>query len=263
MAKRDTIFGEMLSNDYKKALVYYNFPVSFLGNLLYEPPETFNLIMAWATYDYIKSHAETNSLGCAESLQGKTGWKMIEPAMEALRYRKEGVDLYQWYKYCGEIYSSNKGARTGLSHNDYWEFANRFNSMPIKTKVVWLAFLAAKSILGNVNYCKTNDLMLFARMNGRQKAFQDECELEQNSHPDIASFYTRRKRETIRRELADKFHINTYSFHDRGYFISRNLSLKKLIEVVESNRETTVKQHKNEVAETRAIVLAALGKKPP
>lgn len=261
MAKKNSTYGKILSDCIKEESVYYNFPVSLLGELLDYTSETFQKILAWATYDYIKSHEVEGEHGY-NTLQGETGWKSIKPAVEALQYSYT-ENMVQWYKYCGEIYKNYKGARTGLSQSQYWELRECFSSMLDEEKVVWLAFLAVKSILGNKVHCKTNDLLLFARMNGLSGAYSSDTEVKSKSHPVPASFYTRRKRETLRRILADKFHMAIYSNHDRGYYISTKLSLNKLAEVVESNRKSTIKTHKQKLADARALALAKLAEKPP
>jgi len=261
MAKKNSTYGKILSDCIKEESVYYNFPVSLLGELLDYTSETFQKILAWATYDYIKNHEVEGEHGY-NTLQGETGWKSIKPAVEALQYSYT-ENMVQWHKYCGEIYKNYKGARTGLSQSQYWELRECFSSMLDEEKVVWLAFLAVKSILGNKVHCKTNDFLLFARMNGLSSAYSSDTELKEKSHPVPASFYTRRKRETLRRILADKFHMAIYSNHDRGYYISTKLSLNKLAEVVESNRKSTIKTHKQKLADARALALAKLAQKPP
>lgn len=257
----NNIIGKMIQESIKEESVFFNFPVSILGELLDYTSEAFEKMLAWATYDYIKQHEEIGETGY-KALNGETGWKVIIHAVKALQYTNNG-NMVQWYKFCGEIYKKYKGARTGLSQKQYWELREGFTSMLDEDKVVLLAFLAAKSILGNKVYCKTNDLMLFARMNGLDKAFANNQELISKSHPVIAGFNTRRKKETIRRILADKFHIRCYSNHDRGYFISSKLSLNKLAEVVETNRRCTIKHHKKKLLDARALALAKLAQKPP
>lgn len=261
MAKKNSTYGKILSDCIKEESVYYNFPVSLLGELLDSTSETFQKMLAWATYDYIKQHEKEGESGYM-ALNGETGWKSIKPAVEALQYSHNG-NMVQWYKYCGEIYKNYKGTRTGLSQSQYWELRDNFSKMFDEEKVVWIAFLAAKSILGNKVHCKTNDFLLFARMNGLSSAYSSDTEVKSKSHSLIASFFTRRKRETLRRILADKFHMAIYSNHDRGYYISSKLSLNKLAVLVESNRKSTIKTHKQKLADARALALAKLAQKPP
>ena len=261
MAKTSSTIGKIMSALIKKESVYYNFPVPLIGRLLENPSEAFHEILAWATYDYLKRHEIEDEHG-SKALNGETGWKAIKQAVDALQYNHNG-NMVQWYKTCGEIYKAYKGARTGLSINQYWELREKFSSMPDKEKVLWLAFLSLKSILGNKKYCITNDLMLFARMNGLHDAYSNDIEAKYVSSPVIASFFTRRKRETLRRILADTFHIAFYSNHDRGYYISTKLSLNKLAEVIEANRRSTIKSHKKRLADAKAMALAKLAQKPP
>ncbi len=258
---------------------YYNFPITLLAGILDNPDGVFRDILAWATYDYIKRTQGENENG-TKVLNGAMGYRKIELAIENMDYPAERRNYTQgqlewWYRHCGEVYATYKGPRVGISRDKYWQLRERFAESPEEInsntypydfdteRVMWLAFLAMKSIVGNKGYCKTNDLMLFARMNGRSKAFASEADLKANSHPLIASYYTRKKRGTIRRKLAAEFHTATYSHHDRGYYASTRLSLEKLIEAVESKRHISENCYNAKMRDTRDRVLAKLGKKPP
>ena len=243
---------------------YYNFPITLLAGILDNPDGVLRDILAWATYDYIKRKQGENKNG-SKVLNGAMGYTKIELAIENMGYPQERRNYTQgqlewWYRHCGEVYATYKGARSGIHRNKYWELREWFSSRPEYSmpypydwnteRVLWLAFLAAKSIVGNKRYCKTNDLMLFARMNGRSKDFANEADLKANSHPLIANYFTRRKKGTIRKRLADEFHVNTHSNHDRGYYVSTRLSLEKLIEAVESKRHSTNKSYNAKMRET-------------
>ncbi len=240
--------GDIMSKIVKEKLIYYNFPIPILHGFMDHTFKVLELLIEWAAYDYIKKNLKD------DDNSGFPVWDKIDEAADALGFTFS-MESEDYYHLCGEIYSKYKGSRSGISCKLYWEVRKRAETMSKSDKVLLLAFFAVKSILGNKLYCKTNDLLLFARMNGANKAFSSDEEALKNLHPDLAVHYTRRKRETIRIRLAEVFHINSYSYHDRGYYISSKLSLEKLIEEVEMHRKGTAEAYKKKLADTRKAVL--------
>lgn len=233
---------------------YYNFPVSILQDFIRDTQEGLDKMLKWAVYDWVKKYSVEH---------GKVRYKenTMREILESLGIHTS-VNFYTFYKACGQVYSKYKGARTGIARKHYWELVER-GFIGEADKVLLLSFLAAKSIIGRKEYCKTNDLLLFARMNGFDAAFHDVEELNEKGHLLIRRYYTRRRRDTIKMQLAETFHIVTYSNHDRGYFISSKLSLEELIEVVETSRKNSTGTYKKKVSHTRDLVLARLAQKPP
>lgn len=203
--------------------IYLNFPITIIKDIFDNSKGTFRDIAYWAAADVM------NSL---------KGYHQLAKLMEAKRVLQLSFQVNQSIcQLCLDIQKKYSGARTGIS-KEHLIYLNRcWGFIKDSDKVLWLAFIAAKSILGNKVKCQTNDLMLFARMNGLNRAFSNEVDLLEHSHPIIASFYTRRKRDTLRKRLAEEFHINTYSNHNRGYHISRKLSCEKLKELVELDKQ--------------------------
>lgn len=219
---------------------YLNFPISIIEGIFENHNETFNNIVKWAAADVMK--------GC----NGQFPTARLLAANQELQIN---MPVNQsTYQQCLDIYKKYTGARTGLSRENAKYLKQCWGFLKDSDKVLWLAFIAAKSIIGNKAYCKTNDLMLFARMNGLLRAYANEKDLKKHSNPLISNFYTRRKRDTLRKRLAEEFHIKCYSFHDRGYFISRRLSLERLVELVELDRHQK-KSYQGKTARARKRAL--------
>ena len=228
--------------------IYLNFPISIIEGIFENHKDTFNKIAYWAAADFMKGldikFYSARLLGANQELQ---------------------VNLqvnHNTYKQCFDIYMKYTGARTGLTKDHLRYLMQCWGFLKDSDKVLWLAFIAAKSIVGNKAYCKTNDLMLFARMNGLLRAYASEEDLLEHSNPLVSSFYTRRKRETLRKRLAEEFHLKCYSFHDRGYYITRRLSLEKLVELVELDR-LQKKSNQGKAARSRKKVLALIHEAMP
>lgn len=236
---------------------YYNFPVSILEGFIRDTQGTLEKMLMWAAYDWIKKYSIDKKGKAKFSIQA------MRDVQDMLGFRIPcDTDEYHFYKACAGIYSRYKGARTGISRRLYWELRDK-GFIDDADKVVVLAFLAGKSILGKKDYCKTNDLLLFARMNGLDKPYKNEDELREKSHIVISAHFTRRRRDTIRRRLAEEFHLQSYSNRDRGYYISSKFTLEQLIEVVEVSRKSSSGTFKKKISDTRNRVLAKLAKKPP
>lgn len=236
---------------------YYNFPVSILEGFIRDTQGTLEKMLMWAAYDWIKRYAIDKRGNAKYSVQA------MREVQDLLGFRIPcDTDEYHFYKACGQVYSRYKGARTGIIRKLYWELREK-TFIEDSDKVTLLYFLGAKSILGRKDYCKTNDLLLFARMNGLDKPFRNEEELREKSHVVISAHFTRRRKDTLKQRLTEEFHIQVYSFRDRGFYISSKLTMEQLVEAVESNRKSSRGSFKKRISETRDKVLAKLAQKPP
>ena len=121
-------------------------------------------------------------------------------------------------------------------------------------KVVLLAFLAIKSIVGKKSYCKTNFLLLFNRMNGNSLSIKNESELS----PELRKYFTRHYKSKINDYLQWKWKLKYYAVDTRGFYVSfnKNLTLKDLIKIVEKNKVSN--QIKAMKANNKAIRLEVL-----
>ena len=128
----------------------------------------------------------------------------------------------------------------------------------IKEKMGKNLYFHYKNGNGEITY-----LNFYKRAMRGMKPYKNEDELREKSHIVISAHFTRRRRDTIRRRLAEEFHLQSYSNRDRGYYISSKFTLEHLIEVVEGNRKSSSGTFKKKISDTRNRVLAKLAKKPP
>jgi len=94
------------------------------------------------------------------------------------------------------------------------------------------AFLANKSIIGKKLYDKTNKEMIHARMFG----YTSSKDLPESLTPLQKKYLTRWHMDKVITELQLNWNLKVYWNHDRGIYISFDLPLQKLAEVVDKNK---------------------------
>jgi hypothetical protein len=115
------------------------------------------------------------------------------------------------------------------------------------------AFLAIKSIIGKKPYDKTNKIMIHARMFG----YTSPKELPEELTPLQKKYKTRWHMDKILQELQFNWNLKILWNHNRGIYISFDLSLDKLAEIVDKQkRKTRLQELKEE--KKRAIEKAKL-----
>jgi len=117
----------------------------------------------------------------------------------------------------------------GLSLSIFWDFYK--NDKTEFEKVCLLGFLAIKSILGNAKYCNTNNDLLFARMIGENKATEFL-----NLPEEILKYRTRHYLNKRKNYLQVYFHLNYWSFEQRGFYVSFDLDELQLSEISEPQK---------------------------
>lgn len=224
---------------------YFNVPIAMLDGFCDRPRQRLCDMLAWATYATVKRIRAKDG--------NEYGYKVIKKAMEEMGYKHNGNE-FDYYNVCGEIYSRTKGATAGITAENFFKMYNATEKATETEKVYFLASLALRSILGKKTYCKTNYKMMFARMNGRQKAYDTDEELKEQSHPTLTKHYTRRKVMTIRRALSERYGVATYSIQgERGFYISDKMTLEELIKTVESGGRLKPKSARDYAKEIRVI----------
>lgn len=175
---------------------------------------------------------------------------------------KEEDEQECWKVFLKNMHSAS--AKTGIEFKKLHSYQRSAADGKLNDEeaMLLLAFLAAKSIVGNKAIVKTNDLMLFARMNGRSRAFANDEELMLQSHPRVSAFYTRRKRERLRARMASVMHVLVYAPKNcRGYYLSAKYkTLDALALAVESGRKppATPAAYRRLQAEARARAIKRL-----
>ena len=125
----------------------------------------------------------------------------------------------------------------------------RDNSHTQKFLENFLMYHALRSMQGVKMYYRGTNLFVASRMDGHDSKVADVCELS----PEIAKICTRRRMETKREELNEKYGVSFYypkNLH--GFYYSTRLTLEELIEAVLT---------KNEHKKNGKISLAELSRK--
>ncbi len=203
--------------------IYYNFPVTVMAGFMDDPGAAMRRAIAWATYE------QTKRMKTIER-----GRDRLYFALKDMDYEVE--DQEEWYNFCGETYRYYKGPRTGISRKMYFEVYN-VGYLPTRDKVLFLAFLAAKSIVGDKPYRITCNRQMCARMNGRATTYASEEEMREQSHPWICAYFTRKRWPRMREDMEKQYRVATYSQKNmRGYAVSMKMPLTKLAAAVERKR---------------------------
>ena len=131
----------------------------------------------------------------------------------------------------------NSRAKTSISRELYWQWRNNVENESENSKLLLLAFLAVKSIVGSKKYTITNYDFLLARMAGdsapRYKTTKGKKTLILPPH--IKPINTRRKREQLRDDLG-RYHVTTWGRRGlRGFAISTKLKEVELAHLIETN----------------------------
>ena len=115
-----------------------------------------------------------------------------------------------------------------------------------------------KSIVGNKNFQKADNKLLWARMDGQVKTIRDITEL---SEP--VRFFTQEYQTLkIKRELQENWGLVYYAQQTRGFYVSFRLDLKSLIvEAMKRKRKSVEKQRLNKLRILETEVSAELNKK--
>lgn len=216
--------------------IYYNFPITVVAGFMDDPEAALRRMIAWATYDNTRR------------MKHERGRDRLFYAMAEMDYEVE--DKQAWYNVCGETYHLYKGPRCGISRKMWWEVVESVDYWREEEKVLFLGFLGAKSIQGNKPYALTCNRQICARMNGRATTYASDEEMREQSDPAILRYFTRKRRQRMRRELEQQYRVSTYSQkYIRGYYISTQMPLDRLAKAVERKRAKNAKTYAERMRE--------------
>lgn len=208
-----------------KGIRYFNFPIQLLHGFLDDMPAVLKNIISYSLY------AHAISLDCHEY--------DIETAMNvAAKFHKATLgDFQTTYERGMELYDSlpQNSPKCGINTSIYWDFRNNHKSE--FEKVVLLAFLSIKSILGNKPYCKITNDFFISRMDGKVK----KCDLSEIS-PAIKTYLTAYRLTKLKDELKLKWYLVTYGKRMRGFYVAFDMLLEDLIYYAEKNRVKNLKK---------------------
>ena len=216
--------------------IYYNFPITVVSGFMDDPEAALRRMIAWQTYDKTRR------------MKHERGRDRLFYAMAEMDY--EVADKQAWYNECGETYHLFKGPRTGISRKMWWEVVESVDYWENADKVLFLGFLAAKSVVGNKSYTLTCNRQMCARMNGRATTYASDEEMREQSDPIIFAYFTRKRCQRVRQNLERQYRVATYSQRNmRGYYISAKMPLERLAAAVERKRAKNAKPYAERMRE--------------
>lgn len=230
---------------------FFNFPIAmmqnvrdneqrqdFLQNLLY-----YALAKHSEKIEDLNEYFETDDQRFKRSAQ----YYSVNVGAEVAKKRKAGENLICEYK--------SEKVFSGINTKVFWQYYSND-----KSDFEWnclFAYLALKSIMGNKEYAKTNNIHLIARMSGfdSKESLDSDC-----------LFFKRYQLDKIKNSLQHYWHVNYYATHTRGFYFSfdKKFSLKELVFVAEKqkkkNKDDKLKKDKEEA---RQQALERLKNLPP
>lgn len=219
---------------------YYNVPIELLKGFINDSIRCLDDVLYFATYEQSLKYEIDND---EEPLL-----KNYKTAMSWLGYN--GGNTKKDFERGEELYNSlNIGyARVGINRELFWDYYK--NKKTEFEKILFLAHLALKSIIGNKPYIKTNNQFWFSRMAGSTTTIStEELPLE------ISSWQTRRKTERIKNNLELDWGLVTCSTNQRGFWISYKLDIQQLLDIEFKSREAyKLKELKKKKSEARKAV---------
>jgi hypothetical protein len=115
------------------------------------------------------------------------------------------------------------------------------------------AFLAIRSVIGKKPYDKTNNAMIRSRMWG----FVSPKEMPSNLTPLQIKYQARRQFKKVIDELEINWHLKTLWNHNRGFYVSFDLSYDQMALIIEKSKQEVKLQQLKE-AKKKAIEGAKL-----
>lgn len=132
---------------------------------------------------------------------------------------------------------------TGLNISLFWDYYKSDNKTDFQKECLFM-HLAFKSILGKKEYSKTDNILLYGRMLGKETK-------EEYTRLKNGLKFTRWRRDKIITELETNWGLKYYSRNTRGFYFGYDIGLEKLILTAESKTESfkreTLKNKKEEI----------------
>lgn len=230
---------------------FFNFPIAMMQNVrTNEQRQTFlqNLL-----YYHLAKHSERiedlNEYDETDDQRFKRSadYYSVNLVGGITQRRKSGENLI-------EKYYSEK-VLTGINIKVFWEYYKND-----KSEFEWhclFAYLGLKSIIGNKDFAKSNNMHLLARMSGfTTKEYLDSDSLS----------FNRYQFEKIKKNLQYYWHLNYYATYTRGFYFSfdNKCNLNNLVLEAEKrkkkNKDDKLKKDKEQA---RQMALKKIRESPP
>ena len=204
---------------------YFNFPIKMMNKILTDKKERNNFLRNAVYYHLYSQFLRTID----EKDDDLTDLEFFKQCIDDWGWSIIGVEKV--FNESEKVYTTFQDSNifSGISKDIYRDFLNNE-----KSDFDWeclCAFLALKSIIGNKEYAKTDNALLYARMSGKSN------KNEFLQAPDFE--FTEYKRNKIINKLQLDWGLKYYSRYTRGFYFSFKMSLEKLITIEESKRQST------------------------
>jgi hypothetical protein len=233
--------------------IYYNVPCTLFQNYLKDDmrrKRVLSEVITYAVYaEYLRLHDEVSD----------------EAARFATACRNMGsgsLSMSQTLTDGERLFKSGKGeAFVSLDSDMYWEQVE--SDMGEEQRLLFLAWMALKSIQGSKSFAKTNRSMWLSRMDGSSK-IKKPFRKGANTYSEPIEFYNEEKNgkktylyrcRHLRALLFKYYHVSFYSDGVRGFYFSLTLDMKELARAVVSKPKSDVM---SEFKEAKMAALAAL-----
>jgi len=222
---------------------YINVPVQLLAGFLEDTRQSIRSIYFYSIY----AHFIKLEKGSVKERYKRTCEYFNFQELDREENLRMGKILYERY---------TNPPMTGIARNLYTEY-NKLEKSDFE-KACFLAFHALKSIVGEKIFQKTDNRLLWSRMDGKVKAVRNETELSEK-----LIFFTKEYQTLkIKKELQENWGLVYYAQQTRGFYISFKLDLKALIlEAMKRKRKQIEKQRIDKIRLLEKEVSAELEKK--
>lgn len=220
--------------------IFFTFPISILSNGITK--DSLLNILSYAIWDlHINGKSEYNISQITRGTE------------DCVRYHLNKEEhVYNHHRFCK--------VKTSINRDNLWKLIENIEDESEESKTLLLAFLAAKSIVGKKQYCKTNYDMLLSRMAGfekpqyytphsKGKIGKKTLRLPEHLKP----YNTRRKRDALRDGIS-RFHISWWSDRGtRGFYLSNTKTTRaELYRLIHTSQSTSIDE-KRRAAKERTI----------
>jgi hypothetical protein len=206
---------------------YLNFPVPLVKELYIDSFEFYNKVFNTGVYIYSKS------LTGNEAERYKDALKFLGISQPSYKSNLSEAK-------CTLLEMPPRYPISGIAMDMLWDY---YTHEKTDFDIACLgAFLGIKSILGTKPYCKTNKAFIHARMFG----YSSSKEMPYKLSPIEAKYQIRWHMDKVLMELQNNWFLKLVSNHQRGMYLSFDISLAELYLKAENNKQLTkIKQLKD------------------
>lgn len=226
---------------------YFNFPIVMLDDFMQDRRKCLSDIVDYTIYKYMHDEIEDFQDNPIESILQAARDMLVTLGNEEQTYLN-GETIFN---------SLNDNLPlVGIRRNVYWDYHD--NEKTEFEKIVLLAYLALRSILGNKEYVNVKNDFWFSRMAGSVKKLESMDMLP----PRIAKFHTEHYRRKIKTILQLDWGMTHYAHYTKGFNVSWKKDFKWLKYKVESNKlAARAKELKNQQKRESKEVMEMIRKK--